>query len=200
MWLTAGGLDALCLTAPHPPDTHRAGDTVLSDRAARHPRSVALPLFAWKDLGLVRKDAASAGRSPLPAWSLNELASVLFAPVMVHRLRQLLLVLIAFAFVGGTSSQLARSVEYAAPMVMAGMPCDMMMAHAGMQDEKPIPPCKGMTPDCIKQMGCVANAALPARMLNFDIAVHFSDVNYWSAWSKLADFAREPEPLPPRTV
>ncbi len=124
---------------------------------------------------------------------------------MIHRLRQLLLVLIAFAFVGGTSSQLARSAEYAAPMVMAGMPCDMMMPHAKMPDEKPMAPsngspCKGMTSDCIKQMGCVTDAALPARTVNLDIAAHFSNVDYWSAWSKLADFVREPEPLPPRTI
>ena len=119
---------------------------------------------------------------------------------MIYRLRQLLLVLIAFAFIGGTSSQLARSTEYASPMVMAGMPCDTMLPHSGMQDDKPMPPCKGMTPDCIKQMGCVTDAALPARAVNLDIAVHFSSVDYWSAWSKLADFVREPEPLPPRTV
>lgn len=119
---------------------------------------------------------------------------------MIHRLRQLLLVLIAFAFVGGTSSRLARSAEYAAPMAMAGMPCDMMMSHAGMQDDMPMPPCKGMTPDCIKQMGCVTDAAFPARTLSIDLAVHLSNVDYWSVSSTLADFVREPEPLPPRTA
>lgn len=116
---------------------------------------------------------------------------------MVHRL----LLLIAFAFIGGTSSQLARAAEYAAgPMMMAGMPCDIMTPHAGMHDDKPMSPCKGMTPDCIKQMGCVTDAALPARTLSIYIAAQFSNVDYWSAWSTLADFVREPEPLPPRTV
>jgi len=119
---------------------------------------------------------------------------------MVHRLRQLLLVLIAFALIGGTSSQLARSAEYAAPIVMMGMPCDVMMSLAGMQDGKPIPPCKGMTPDCIKQIGCVSDAALPARTMSLDVAESFSDVDYWSALCKLANFVREPEPLPPRTI
>ena len=118
---------------------------------------------------------------------------------MVHGLRRILLVLIAFAFIGGTSSQLAHSVEYAAPMTMAGMPCDMMMSHTGMRDGKPMSPCKSTNSDC-KQMGCVADAAMPARTVNLDIAVSFSDVDYWSAWSRLADFVREPEPLPPRTA
>ncbi len=119
---------------------------------------------------------------------------------MVHRLRQFLLVLIAFALIGGTSSQLARLAQYAAPAVMAGMPCDMMMSHARMNADKPMQPCKGMTSECIKQMGCVTDAALPARTVNLDIAVHFSSVDYWSAWSTLADLVRAPEPLPPRTV
>ena len=119
---------------------------------------------------------------------------------MVHRLHQFLLVLIAFALIGGTSSQLARSAEYVAPIVMTGMPCDVMMPLAGRQDHKPIPPCKGMTPDCIKQMGCISDAALPARTMGLDVAKTFSEVDYWSAWHTLADFVREPEPLPPRTI
>ena len=117
---------------------------------------------------------------------------------MVHRLRQLLLVLIAFAFIGGNSLQFARSAEYGAPMMMAGMPCDMM-THAGMQGHDPIPPCGGMTSNC-KQIGCVADVALPARAVALDLAVGFCTVDYWSAWSNLADFTREPEPFPPRTV
>ena len=125
---------------------------------------------------------------------------MLFIGPMGHRLRQLLVVLIAFAFIGGPSSRFAHAAEYAAPSMMAGMPCDMMMPHAGMQDETPMPPCKGMTSDCIKQMGCVTYAALPARTMDLDTAAGFSVVDYWSAWSTLAEFVREPEPLPPRTI
>ena len=125
---------------------------------------------------------------------------MLWLASMVHRLRQFLLVLIAFALIGGTSAQLARSAEYSAPMTMAGMPCDMMMSHADMPDDKPMSPCKGMTPDCIKHMGCMTDPALPVRAISLDVAAHYSDVDYWSAWSKLADFVRGPEPLPPRTI
>jgi hypothetical protein len=137
--------------------------------------------------------------------ALQTSATMLPSNLMVRRARQLLLVLIAFAFIGGASPQLAHSAGYGAPMTMTGIPCDMMVSHAGMQADKPPAPssgspCKGVTPDCIKQMGCVTDAVLPARMVNFGIAAQFSDVDYWSAWSKLADFVREPEPLPPRTV
>jgi len=118
---------------------------------------------------------------------------------MVRRARQLLLVLIAFAFIGGTSAQLARAADHATPMVMGGMPCGMMMSQAGIRHDSPMPPCKDMNADC-KQICCVTDAALPARTVTLHIAANFSSVDYWSAWSRLADFAPEPEPLPPRTI
>jgi hypothetical protein len=120
---------------------------------------------------------------------------------MIRVLRQLLFVLIAVAIVGGTTTQLAQSAQYAAPMTMAGMPCDMMMMPAaGAVHGKPVAPCKGMTPDCIKQMGCVTDIALPARVVIHAFAAHFTTVDYWSALCKLATLFRTPEPLPPRTI
>jgi hypothetical protein len=121
--------------------------------------------------------------------------------MMIRVLRQLLFVLIAFAIVGGTTTQLAQSAQYAGPMTMAGMPCDMMMMSAAGGDHgRPMAPCRGMTPDCIKQMGCVTDVALPARLVNDEFVAHFTTVDYWSALSKLAELIRTPEPLPPRTI
>jgi hypothetical protein len=119
---------------------------------------------------------------------------------MLASAHHLLLVLIAFALVGGTAAQLAWSGEPATPTTMAGMPCDMMMSAVGSDHGKPTIPCKGMTPDCIKQMGCVIATALPVRLANGELAAHFSAVDYWSAWFKLAGLVRAPEPLPPRTT
>lgn len=124
---------------------------------------------------------------------------MLLFSVMVRKTRQLLLMLIAFAFIGGTSARLARPADDAAPMMMGGMPCAMMMSQPGIQHDSPTPPCKGMNADC-KQICCVTDAALPTRTVNLDIAANFSSVDYWSAWSRLADFVPEPEPLPPRTI
>jgi hypothetical protein len=45
---------------------------------------------------------------------------------MLSFAHRLMLALIAFAIVGGTTVQLAQSSQYAAPMAIAGMPCDMM--------------------------------------------------------------------------
>jgi hypothetical protein len=97
---------------------------------------------------------------------------------MIRILRHVLFVLITFAIVGGTTGQLAQSAQYATPMA----------------------PCKGMTPDCIKVMGCVTDVALPARLISHEFAAQFTTVNYWTAVSALADLVSTPEPLPPRTI
>jgi hypothetical protein len=117
---------------------------------------------------------------------------------MLRILRKLLLVLIAFAIIGGTTSELARSAQYGA--TMAGMPCDMSMPAADTDHGKPTMPCKGMMPECMKLMGCVADTSLPARFVSHEFVAHVSKVDYWSALSKLAGLAAAPEPLPPRTI
>jgi hypothetical protein len=119
---------------------------------------------------------------------------------MLKVAHRLLLVLIAFAIVGGTTTELAQSAQYAAPMTMAGMPCDMMMPAGDADQGKPMAPCKGMTPDCIKMMGCVTAVALPARFVSHEFVAHFTAVDYWSTSSETAELVRTPEPLPPRTI
>jgi hypothetical protein len=120
--------------------------------------------------------------------------------VMLRLGYRLMLALILFAMVGGQTAQLAQATAYAAPSTIAGMPCDMMLPMADAGPGKPMVPCKGMTPDCIKQMGCVVDFALPAPLGITDVAVPLSTVAYWSAWSQMAGLIREPEPLPPRTT
>src|ERR1700688_4417340 len=117
---------------------------------------------------------------------------------MLRLAYRLMLALIVFAMVGGQAAQLAQSTP--APATIASMPCDMMMPMADAGHGGPMVPCKGMTPDCIKQMGCVVDFALPARLASTDVTVPLNSVAYWPAWSKMAGLIREPEPLPPRTT
>jgi hypothetical protein len=114
--------------------------------------------------------------------------------------RRFLLILIAFALVGGTTMQLARSTQYEAVLVTAGVPCDMTMPAPAAEKTKPMMPCKGMTPDCIKQMGCVESSALPSRLNSSDFATHYSPVIYWTASSRMDGLIRKPDPFPPRTA
>ena len=121
---------------------------------------------------------------------------------MLKAAHRFLVVLIAFTIVGGSAGQFARSTQYA---MTAGMPCNMEMPAVGADHAKPLTskdgmPCKGMTPDCIKQMGCVTATALPAQIVGSGIVGRFSTIDYWTARSELAGLVREPEPLPPRTI
>ncbi len=121
--------------------------------------------------------------------------------MMLRFARHLLVVLIAFAIVGGTTTQLAHAAQAGMPMMMGGVPCDMMMMPATDADHgKPVMPCKGMTPDCVKSMGCVADVALPAPFMNHAAVLPFTAVAYWSALNILAALTYAPEPLPPRTI
>jgi hypothetical protein len=118
--------------------------------------------------------------------------------LMFRTFRQFLLVLLAFAFLGGTT-QLAWSEQHATP-TMVGMPCDMMMSMAGDGHTKPAMPCKTMTPDCLKHMSSGTVAGLPSRFAGGATAVQMSSVDYWNPWSKLIGVTGPPEPLPPRTI
>jgi hypothetical protein len=120
----------------------------------------------------------------------------------MHRiLRQLLLLLVAFAIVVGTTSELARAAAYSPIAAMADMPCDMdMPTSASGDDAAPVAPCKGMTADCIKQMGCVTAAALPVPFITHESIVQYGAIDYWASHSKLVSLHHEPEPLPPRTA
>jgi hypothetical protein len=125
---------------------------------------------------------------------------MLFHHEMVRTLRQFLLVLIAFAFVGGATMELVQAAQEVAPMTMACTPGAMMMPSSSSEHDKPTMPCKGMTPGCIKQMGCVTDVALPVHLANDASVSNFRTIDYWSSWSKLAGMFRIPEPLPPRAI
>jgi hypothetical protein len=118
---------------------------------------------------------------------------------MLRCAHRLILLLTAFALIGATMVQ-PESAQGAVPVAMAGMPCDMMMSMADAGHGGPMAPCKGMTPDCIKQMGCVADVGLPARVAGLESAVRFSMVDYWSAWSAMTGLDQTPDPMPPRTT
>lgn len=116
--------------------------------------------------------------------------------------RRLLFVLIAFAVVGGTTTQLAQAAQYVAPTAMASIPCDMTMPAAGGDHDKPAAPCKRVAPDCLKLMGCVAvtDIGLPSRLVSPEFTAQVSAVEFWPALSKQTGLASAPEPNPPRTT
>lgn len=119
---------------------------------------------------------------------------------MLKGLRHLVLLLVAFALVSGTTAELASAAQYVAPMTMDGMPCNMAMPMSASGDTKPVAPCKGMTSDCLKLMGCVTVTALPARYTTHAIVVQYGVVDYPTFSSELTGLDHRPDPFPPRTA
>ena len=112
-------------------------------------------------------------------------------------LRRVLTFIAVFALLGGTMGQSVPAVSYG---MAVGMPCDMTaMATPSGGAHSPIP-CKAMTPDCLRHMGCATSPALPAPLLADSGHNRYRSVAYWTALPKLASLVREPEPLPPRTA
>ena len=115
--------------------------------------------------------------------------------------RTLFLALIAFAIVGGTAGQLARSASLVAPATMVAMPCDMAaMPTAATGHSQPMGPCKGLTPGCIEQMGCIVDVAIPVRMAAVGRRLPFGTIDWWQARSTMSGTDRTPDPMPPRTT
>lgn len=119
---------------------------------------------------------------------------------MVRFAYRFLLVLIVFAVIGGPTVYLAQPPQFRPSMAMVDVPCDMAMPVADAGHDAPMVPCKGMTRDCIKQMGCVADVALPTRLAGTNVVFVFTPIAYWSNGSVIAGVVREPEDLPPRII
>jgi hypothetical protein len=116
---------------------------------------------------------------------------------MSRFLRQILLLLVAFALVGGITNDLAQAAPDCAAMATA-MPCNMAMSASG--DTKPMHPDKSAVPDCMKQIGCTAVSVLPVRLQAQQVIERHSPIDYWMPMTELAGLDRQPEPLPPRTI
>ena len=125
---------------------------------------------------------------------------------MLRLVRDILLALIAVAIIGGPTLEFARAAKYEpamamGAMAMGGTTSDDQMPASGDMKTKPTVPCKGMTSDCIKLMGCVTINALPAHFVTFAIADHFdSAIRYWAFGSDWTGIHHRPDPFPPRTA
>ena len=124
---------------------------------------------------------------------------VRFEP-MSRFLHRLLMVLTAFAFLSGATLQ-AMPVDNAqiGPATQANMPCDQMAgmmqnAHPGGQA-----PCKGVTPECIKQMGCIGIPSLPSGH-TLSTPVNYATIRYSQPQQRLQSVSLEPDLFPPIAV
>ena len=123
--------------------------------------------------------------------------------VMLRFLHQLLIAITVFAFLGGATLQALPVADAqvqtsgAGIAMVAGMPCEHMDTLKG--TGIPLLPCKGITPDCIKQMGCIGFPDLPqASVLAAPVA--YAVVDYRQFRQTSAGLSRKPDLFPPIAI
>ena len=121
---------------------------------------------------------------------------------MLGVFRRFIVLLSVLAFISGMTTQAIPSAEAlgltrASAVAKADPECPRMaMQHADQDVPKPRP-CKGIMPDCVKQMGCLGSPALPARSDAVYVPVSYNVVAYWLPCPVLSGRDVEPDLLPP---
>jgi len=123
--------------------------------------------------------------------------------VIARILRGLLVAVTVFAFLGGTTVQampvLTANGVPAGMAAKASVPCDHMTAMG--QPGSAVPghdsPCKGITPECVKQMGCIGVPSVPIRVDALAAPISYVMIIYWSPQPTLGGLSLEPDLFPP---
>lgn len=119
---------------------------------------------------------------------------------MFRLLHRLLVALTAFAFFGGGILQ-AMPVEngQGSHTMQVGMPCDQMTGMMQSPKSGTEMPCKGITPECIKQMGCIGFPSLPATH-QLSTSVTYAVVSYHLLQQSVQGVSPEPDLFPPIAI
>ncbi len=123
---------------------------------------------------------------------------------MLKRVLPFLLLLGALTGLFGQEVAFARGPNLASLVAAAqqmsgmdGMDCAGMMMMESLSHHGGPKPCKGMTPDCMAQIGCVAPALLDEASTPTTVKPLASKVFYWSSTSRLIGRSYAPELDPP---
>ena len=117
-------------------------------------------------------------------------------------LRRFIVLLSILAFVSGMTTQAIPSAEAlgltkANGVTKAQPECPRMaMEHPDRGAPGPLP-CKGIMPDCVKQMGCLGSPILPGRSDAVYIPVCYGSVAYSPPDLFLSGHNVEPDLFPP---
>src|SRR6266851_8860938 len=117
--------------------------------------------------------------------------------------KRLITILTAFAFILAMSVQVVPSAEALGltPVAKAAdvdEHCPRMAAEHPDQGMPPLMPCKGIMPDCVKQMGCIGSPNVPSRSAEMRRRVSYTTVIYWSLTEYRTGLSVEPDLFPPR--
>jgi len=116
--------------------------------------------------------------------------------------KRLITILTAFAFILAMSVQAVPSAEAlgltaAAKAADADEHCPRMAADHPERGMPRLMPCKGIMPDCVKQMGCIGSPNVPSRSAEMQMRVSYTRVIYWSLAEERTGLSIEPDLFPP---
>jgi hypothetical protein len=109
-----------------------------------------------------------------------------------HRLRRLFAILFAVAFFSASTLQVMSAVAMPAGMDMT------MAAHDGSTPDSAPTPCKGMTPACMIDLGCIFMIGVPVPASQVVVPLAWSTVTYhWPSVGSADGRIRAPDLRPP---
>jgi hypothetical protein len=124
--------------------------------------------------------------------------------MLILVLRRLLIVLTGLAFLVGVAAEAMPRPEFMASTCMdtaqttTGDCCaKMAMNDHGTPASMKQVPCKGISLDCAKQLGCISLPALPAPSNALTSPTVYGHVVYWSLLASRAGLTLKPDLFPP---
>jgi len=117
-------------------------------------------------------------------------------------LRRLLIVLTGLAFLVGAAVQAMPPAEFMASACMGAVKtstgdCCANMAMKGHPAPMKKVPCKGISLDCAKEVGCISSPALPAPSTALATPTFYARVAYWLPAVSGAGLSIKPDLFPP---
>jgi hypothetical protein len=117
--------------------------------------------------------------------------------MLLAAFRRLVVILTVIAFVGGMTLQLMPPKGAFAASRAAVPDCPHMAAMQADMGSAPATPCKGMDPECVKQMGCLGIASLPLPQPALPVVFAYHKVAWWLAASSPSGRSIKPALSPP---
>ena len=116
--------------------------------------------------------------------------------VVLHRL---ILTVTLIAFIGGMTLQLMppKAAFATSAAEAAAGDCANMAIMAADQGAGHDMPCKGMDPECVKQIRCLGTPSLPLRLGDNVVSFAYGKVAYWTPASFLDGRSVKPDLFPP---
>ncbi len=117
-------------------------------------------------------------------------------------LYRLILAVTLLAFVGGMTLQLMppKAAFAASGTAPVSGDCSHMTMPQPDVDSGHSMPCKGMEPECVKQMGCLGTPSLPLRLGADSVRFAYGKVAYWAPALFRDGWSIKPDLFPPITL